>query len=122
MIQNLYDDKYVDTIAVISAAKMAGLNMQEVGEGLDKAGHLQEKVWDWKEQVYAGIRKLNPDFVDYQAITKHISQLDRISDELRSELQAALVSVKAKDMKRWEKKALKELDMLKRRARSIYSK
>jgi len=117
MAQKLYDDKYVNVVGVISAAKTNGLDMHKVQDKLDASGFDQDKLWAWKNWVTTTIRKDNPNFVDYVSLQKLLTQLDGWNDELQTSLNKAK---RNKTMRDWEKEALKALKAAKKTAQERY--
>jgi len=113
-----YDDNYVDTVSVISAAKTAGLNMYAVQEGLDEAGRDWDKLFAWSEFVYNEIRKSNPNYVDYTALRKRLITLDSWTNELADSLDNARNN---NTLKAWEVTALAALEVAKKVNKERYS-
>lgn len=124
MSQFLYDEKFVDIIAVIREAKNADLDMTMVADKLPD-GQDQDKLWDWKEWVYDEIRKKDPDYVPFNILKGELEGLDAWTKELDEELSKALVVLNedesSKALKEWEEKAEKALGKAKNQARKRYA-
>jgi len=117
-MQTLYDDKYVDTISVIKAAKANDLDMMAVNDGLVNAGYDQDKLWDWKEDVYEDIGYKNSDYVETDGLRNHAAGLEVWTPELQEEMDGVMDN--PRKLKKFESKVLQLIEEGKKKMREMY--
>lgn len=101
-IQHVYDDRFVDSIAVIKAAQDCGLDMAAVEKGRERCGNDLDKLWRWHQSTYTECRKKVPGYVDYQGIRSRMTMLECWKTEYQTELDK-LLEQKA-GLQEWEQR------------------
>lgn len=113
----IYDDNYVDTIAVVNSAKDNGLDMTEVDAKLKVAGYDADTLAAWREWVHDEIKKTNPKWLPLDEMKRSLVELGAFDGELSNSYS---MSVTDKQKKTWYRKALAAQKIAKKNMKNLY--
>ena len=114
MMQNLYDERYVDTVELVKVAQRYGIDTGPIG-----AAGTQDELWEARNAVHERAREADPTFCDSEATLKLLRQLDdrETAEELEDQLSAC---DSPDDFARWASSAGEVLGSAKAAARKLY--
>lgn len=101
MLRSVYDHDYMDTYAVVFAAKENGIELLHIDIDTNNDGveDDQERL-DWQRRVYAKIAEVNPDYVETYGRAKvaRILGVPNVDDSLRLARTNGTLALWARDI------------------------